>query len=96
MVLYVASALKENFNKLPKEVREKLIVTLAEKDTAAGNVAYTVQKHLDDLPTDVQQILFKLAEKDTAAGNVAYVLQKNFDKFPKEVREKLLLKFANV
>jgi hypothetical protein len=52
------------FMRIPKEVREKLLLKLAEKDSTAGNVAYIVADNFDKLSSDVQgEIAFKDCRK---------------------------------
>jgi hypothetical protein len=78
-----------------KRIFSELLLKLAEKDAAAGEVACFVSDNFDKLPEDVRnKLLLKLAEKDAAAGEVACFVSDNFDKLPEDVRNKLLLKLA--
>jgi Mg/Co/Ni transporter MgtE len=88
----VASAVANNFDKLPEDVRN-LLFKLSEKDVAAWDIAWAVIYNFDKLPEDVRNLLFKLAEKDKAAWVVAYAVAANFDKLPEDVRN-LLFKLA--
>ena len=88
----VASAVANNFDTLPEDVRN-LLFKLAEKDIVAWEVAYAVAANFDKLPEDVRNLLFKLAEKDKAAWTVAFAVVANFDKLPEDIRN-LLFKLA--
>ena len=50
----------DNFDKLPEDVRNKLLFKLSEKDEAAGNVARAVADNFDKLPENVRDLLDKL------------------------------------
>ena len=97
---YVAQAVRDNFEKLPEDVRNLLLFKLAEKDSsapyvpcAASYVVWSVTDNFEKLPKDVRNLLFKLAEKDSTASYVAHAVTDNFEKLPKDVRN-LLFKLA--
>jgi hypothetical protein len=64
----IAYTTRLNFDKLPKEFREPLLVKLADKDTAAGEVGDALLYHFENLSEEVklhlnirEQLMFKLA-----------------------------------
>jgi hypothetical protein len=64
----VANTIYRHFDKLPKDLREKLLVRLANKDTAAGVVGDALLYHFENLSEEVklnpnirEQLMFKLA-----------------------------------
>ena len=64
----IAYTTRLNFDKLPKEFRESLLVKLADKDTAAGEVGDVLLYHLENLSEEAklklnirEQLMFKLA-----------------------------------
>ncbi|GAH75237.1 unnamed protein product, partial [marine sediment metagenome] len=74
----VVSAIIDNFDKLPENIRQ-ILFTLAKKDEAAGVVAFAIIDSFDELPEDVrEQLLLTLAENDEAAGGVAFAIAENF------------------
>ena len=63
-----------------KEFRESLFVKLADIDNAIVDVANTIHRHFDTLPTNLREKLFvKLADKDTAAGEEGDALLYHFE-----------------
>jgi len=71
--------------------KDDLLLKFAERKNAAEIIAY----HFNELPKNVQDLLFKLAEKDRGTVEmVAIVVKDNFDKLPENVRNELLLKLA--
>ena len=89
----VAGAVADNFDKLPEEVRNELLLKLSEKKGSTPFVAYIVDCNFNKLPEDVRnELLLKLAEKEEATWIVAKII---IDKIPPgEERNKLLLKLA--
>jgi hypothetical protein len=81
--------------RMNSEIFSELLFKLAEKDKAAGVVAWAVAANFGKLPEVVRNnLLFKLAEKDKAAEVVALEVAANFDKLPEVVRNNLLFKLA--
>ena len=86
----VASVVRDNFNNLPGEVRNKLLLKLSEKEVAAEIVAWTVAYNFNEIPEDVRnELLLKLSENDEAAEIVARIVRDNFNKISEEVRKRL-------
>jgi len=91
--LAVARAVADNFDKLPEEVRNELLLKLSEE--ATWIVAKTVVYNFNRIPEEVRnKLLLKLAEKKGAARIVAWTVVDIFNKIPEEVRNKLLLKLS--
>ena len=84
----VAMSVADNFETLPKDVRN-LLFKLSEKDETAKAVARAVIENFDKLPDNVKNLLFELAEKDETAGALARAVIENFDKLPNNVRNLL-------
>ena len=89
----VARAVADNFDKLPEEERNEILLKLSEKKGSTSFVAYIVDCNFNKLPEDVRnELLLKLAEKEEATWIVAKII---IDKIPPgEERNKLLLKLA--
>jgi len=72
-----------------------LLFTLAERDEAAGAVAWAVANNFDEIPERMRNdLLLTLAERDEAAEDVARSIADNFDEVPKRMRNDLLLTLA--
>ena len=65
----------------------KLLLTLADNNDAAGDVAHVVVHDFDQLPKDVQNLLFKLADNNDAAGDVARAVAHDFDQLAQRCTE---------
>jgi len=76
-----------------KRIFCKVLKELAEKESVAMYVAWTVAKNFEKLPEDVRNLLFKLAEGESTAWAVAQAVVYNFEKLPENVRN-LLFKLA--
>jgi hypothetical protein len=50
----IAYTTRLNFDKLPKEFREPLLVKLADKDTAAGEVGDALPYHFENLSEEIK------------------------------------------
>lgn len=74
----VARVVGENFDKLPEDVRNKLLLKLSEKDKAAGDVALAIAVNWYRLPEYVRNLIFKLSEKDDEAWHIARFVEKEF------------------
>ncbi|MDQ3837080.1 MAG: hypothetical protein M3270_09130 [Thermoproteota archaeon] len=90
----LASAIEEYLHKLPSNIREKLLLRLADNEEAIMDLPFATVWNFDKLPPNVQQPLFKLAEDDRTPESVAYAIWEGFNMLPPNIREKLLLKLA--
>jgi uncharacterized protein YbaP (TraB family) len=92
----------DNFNKLPYEVRNMLLLKLSditstdddiEGKMAAGwqavDVAFYIAMNFDKLSESVQKLLFKLANNEETAFAVADAVVDQSDKLPQNVRNEL-------
>jgi len=96
-VIGVAWTVANHFDKLPNDVRNKLLFKLYEKkDMASGYVAWAVANHLDKLPEDVRnKFLLKLHEKnDAVTGYVASAIGVCVAQLPDDVGRKLLIELS--
>jgi hypothetical protein len=89
----VAWAVRENYDKLPEDVRNKLLLKLSENNEAAAYVARLVAENYDKLPDNIRNLLFKLSENDKVPGEVAFGVAANYDKLPDNIRN-LLFKLS--
>lgn len=53
-----------NFDKLPENLRNKLLLELSKEENAADYVAWTIANNFDKLPEYIQNILFNFLEKE--------------------------------
>jgi hypothetical protein len=106
----VASAVSSNFDKLPDNVRNELLVKLADKllynfdefffqmvrpPSIAKAVANIISSNFDKLPDNVRnELLVKLADNKEAAREIPWTICSNFDKLPESIRNELLFKLA--
>ncbi|ODS36710.1 MAG: hypothetical protein A7316_09900 [Candidatus Altiarchaeales archaeon WOR_SM1_86-2] len=95
-----AYRLKRDFEDIPKEKREKLLMELARKDIpyARRRVADAVDTHFKDISKSVREdVLTALAgdEHHYVRSIVGAAIRYNFEDLPEELREKLLLKLAD-
>jgi hypothetical protein len=81
---------------MPENIRNELLIKLANNESAAEDVAYpvayTVAENFATLPKNVQILLSKLADNKDAAGDVNRAVTENFDKLPENIRNELLKK----
>jgi hypothetical protein len=77
----VAYGISENFDNLPENVRNELLLKVADSKEAAGVVAEAVSSNFDKLPGNVRNLLFKLADY--------------YDEIPENVRNQLLYELTN-
>jgi hypothetical protein len=93
MVYYLCSKM-HYFYEIPEEVKNKLLLQLAEKDEAAWYVAHFIAGNFNTLPEEVRNLLFKLAERDGAAESVAWAVKDKFNTLPEDVKNRLLQTLA--
>lgn len=62
----VAYAVRNNFDMLPENTRNELLIKLAKSEYVAGGVANTIDYNFDKLPENAQNLLFKLADNKDA------------------------------
>ena len=96
-VIGVAWAVANHFDKLPDDVRNKLLFKLYEKkDMASGYVTWAVANHFDKLPDDVRdEFLLKLHEKnDAATMYAAGVIGTCIAQLPDNIGGKLLIELS--
>lgn len=67
-IVDVANTIPRHFDKLPKDLREKFLVKLVDKDTAASEAGDALLYHFENLSEEVklnlnirEQLMFKLA-----------------------------------
>jgi len=90
----VASVVADRFDELSENVRNQLLLKLAEKGEERGlDVVSTIVKNFDRLPDQVRHLLFELAEGYFDRGYVISAVARNFDRLPENVRG-LLFKLA--
>jgi predicted transcriptional regulator len=90
----VSNTVANNFDKLPVDARNELLIKLSDKKDAAHTVSNTVANNFDKLPENVQNLLFKIADNKETARFVAFAVGDNFDKLPENVQN-LLFKIAD-
>ena len=65
-----------NSDNLPENVRNRLLLTLSEKNEADGYVARAMEKHFDKIPEDMfNRLFFTLVEKDKAIKELKKLLK---------------------
>ena len=78
-----------------RQIFDKLLLKLVEKDEAANDVAFTIKDNFKSFREEFRnELLLKLAKKDEAAYAVALIVGDNFKSFREESRNELLLKLA--
>ncbi len=58
----IANNISENFDILPKDIRNELLIKLSEKDGEKRDVAKTIASNFNGIPENVQNLLDKLQE----------------------------------
>lgn len=87
----VAKSIADNFDRLPKDVKNKLLLKLSKNQIAAKSIAITLN-HFDQLDEGVRNnLLLNLSEKDEVGWIVARVIEDNGDKLPEDLLLKLSL-----
>lgn len=89
----IAFAVADNFDKLPPDVRNQLLLNLA--DYNDYEISKIVSLHIDKLPENIIGFLSRLADNNARAGAVVSALYNNFDKLPENMRNQLLFKLAS-
>lgn len=78
--------MEDNFREVPKTIRNKVLVKLADNESAAELVAKIIFEYFNIIPDKIRnRLLVKLADKDSAAKGVAEAVAENFDKLPDKV-----------
>ena len=90
---FVARFIKENFDKIPKNVRNDLLIKLSFKEGASEYVAEAIAANFDTLPENIRNLLIKLSEEKNVTGDVARAVAANFDTLPENIRN-LLFKLS--
>jgi len=88
----VAEAIANNFDELPEDVRNQLLLRLSQRDevAVAWDVGRAVVNNFNKFPEDVRnQLLLRLSENNDAAEDVASAVIDNFNKLPKNVQNLL-------
>ena len=95
---FVTDAIAYHFDKLPPDVRNQLLLKLADDPSATPHdIALTVDHYFDKLPPDVRnQLLLKLADKKEAVDAVRDAVDHYFDKLPPDVRNQIASKLERV
>jgi hypothetical protein len=77
-----------NFDRLPANVRNRLLVQLSEKEgIAASPVASSLRENFHKLPKKMRyELLRTLSDNDETAFEVAHTVVENFDYIPQNVR----------
>ena len=89
----IARFIKENFDMIPKNVRNDLLIKLSFKIGAAEYVVEAIAANFDELPENVGNLLFEHSEDKNFMRNVARAVAANFDKLPENIRN-LLFKLS--
>jgi len=76
--------------RINKDIFSVVLLKLSETGEAAGDVAWMIAYHFDDLSKDVQKVLFDLLEKDEIAWVVAWHIVHHFDDLSKDVQNLLV------
>ena len=92
---YTLKALSENFDILPKNTTNELILKLAKRDEIAKGLIKVIMANFNVLSPNVQNILFNFANIDKNAKYLSRGLVEKFNELPENVRNKLLLKLAD-
>jgi hypothetical protein len=90
-----AYAVASNFDKLPENVRNELLVKLAGRYYITHDVAVSTVSNFNKLPETIRnELLLKVAENKDAAWSVASSVASKYDKLPENVQN-LLFKMAD-
>jgi hypothetical protein len=74
---------RRNFDKLPRDLRNKLLFELSENEAAAEYVALAITENFDKIPDELRnKLLLKLSLDNEAAKYVALAVAENFDIVP--------------
>ena len=65
-----------------ENIRNELLVKLANNKDAAEQVARAISHNFDNLPPNIQNLLFKMADNKDEAKAVAEAISHNFDNLP--------------
>lgn len=88
----VSSTLTLNFDNIPVDIRNELLLRLSKKDI--GLVALDIVFHFDKLPHEIRNLLFELPIDDETADYLAEALLGYFDELPNTLRNRLTAKLA--
>lgn len=87
--------LEDNFDNIPENKRDELLLRLSEKNEVAGTLGRILLIKFNMISKDVRNdVLLRLSEKEEAVIFVINILDAYFDKLPENLRNELLLKFS--
>jgi tetratricopeptide (TPR) repeat protein len=85
-----------NFDKLPEDARNQVLIKLVDKDNTSELVARVVETYFYKLPIHLRnELLVKLADKEDTGQYVSWTVRNNFYKLPIDIRNELLIKLVN-
>ncbi len=88
--------IKNNFDDIPGDLRNELLLKLSRKEGVAGAVVLIVANNFDKLPDAVRdELLLNLSKYDISARDVARIITSNFNKLPENVRDILFQMYNN-
>ena len=88
--------IKDNFDNIPGDLRNELLLKLSLKEEVAGAVVLIVTNNFDKLPDTVRdELLLNLSKHDISARDVARIITSNFNKLPENVRDILFQMYNN-
>jgi tetratricopeptide (TPR) repeat protein len=86
----VSRIIADSFNNISEDVRNMLLLKVADNKEAAPSVAWAVVSNFDKLPEDIKnRLLFNLAHNKNTIPTVIRLVKRNFDKLPEDVRNTL-------
>lgn len=83
----VGWTLAQSFNKLPQELRNKLLDKLSKMEETTKPLASIIAQHPEELPLDFRNQLPNLVEDDEVATHVGWILLAHYDRLPVEFRD---------
>ena len=92
---YTLNAVAKNFDKLPKNAINELLLKLADREELAEDLVDIIAANFNELSQNVQNILFNFANRDKIAKYVSRATAKYFYTFPENVRNELLLNLSD-
>jgi len=83
---YLSRALVENFDELPENMRNKLLLKLGDKKEAAKDLSNVIVTNFDSLPNNIQMLLFKFANNKVEANYIVWAIVMNFNNLPSKIQ----------
>jgi hypothetical protein len=88
---YIIEPFISNFEKIPKSIREDLIIKLSKEEKYTRNLIEIIALNYSELPNEIREILLNLATKESNDDVILELITSYFYEIPDEIRNLLFV-----